>query len=232
MSRRSVFLSMAVLSIMIVASIVMARRDAVGVRTALAADDPGSVRGAAPGAAPGAVPGAGALTAVLAGGCYWGVESVFDHVRGVKSVTSGFAIPVTVEGERFEGAAEAVRIEYDTSVVSYRQLLDIFFSVVHDPTQLNRQGPDVGPNYRSIVFADGDQQREVVRAYIDSLSGAHMYSRPIVTRIAALQSFQAADPSQQHYAERHPYAPYIVINDVPKVKALKERFPTLYRERR
>lgn len=224
MSRRSIFLSLALLSTVIVAGITMARRNAVTVRTALAADAAGSAHGARTASS--------AQIAVLAGGCYWGVESVFDHVRGIRSVTSGYAIPITAEGDRFEGAAEAVRIEYDTSVVSYRQLLDIFFSVVHDPTQLNRQGPDVGPSYRSIVFADGDQQRGVVRAYIDSLGGARVYPRPIVTRIAALQSFEPADPSQQHYAERHPYAPYIVINDVPKVKALKKRFPALYRERR
>lgn len=223
MKRPGTFLSLAIVSVAIVVGVVLARRNTATARTALAADDPTSVRGAGSGSS--------TRTAVLAGGCYWGVESVFDHVRGIKSVTSGYAIPVTAAGERFEGAAEAVRIEYDTSVVSYGQLLDIFFSVVHDPTQLNRQGPDVGPSYRSIVFADGDQQRGVVHAYIDSLSAAHVYKRPIVTRIAALQSFQAADPSQQHYAERHPYAPYIVINDVPKVRALKERFPTLYQKR-
>lgn len=125
-----------------------------------------------------------------------------------------------------------LRIEYDPSVVSYRQLLDVFFSVAHDPTQLNRQGPDVGPNYRSIVFADGDSQRGVVRAYIDSLGATHVYPRPVVTQVAALQSFQAAETSEQHYAERHPQSAYIVINDVPKVNALKERFPALYRESR
>ena len=160
------------------------------------------------------------------------MEWIFHHVRGVKSVTSGFAIPATAGGSSFEGPAEAVRIEYDTSVVSYQQLLDIFFSVAHDPTQLNRQGPDVGPNYRSIVFADGDGQRSIVRAYIDSLSAAHVYERRIVTQIAALDSFEAAEPSEQHYAERHPHSPYILINDVPKVRALKERFPALYRDSR
>jgi peptide-methionine (S)-S-oxide reductase len=167
---------------------------------------------------------------VLAGGCYWGTESVFRHVRGVTSVTSGFAIPATPDGARFEAPAEAVRLTYDPTRITYRQLLDVFFSVAHDPTQVNRQGPDVGAEYRSVVFVDGDGERGVVRRYIDSLSAARVYPRPIATQIAALQSFQDADFSQQDYAARHPTDPYIVINDVPKVAALKRRFPQLYRD--
>lgn len=222
MTRRTSFLSLGLLLLAVVAGVATRGRGSAGVRPALAADDGGPERGARS--------GSNSSEAVLAGGCYWGMEWIFRHVRGVNAVTSGYAIPVTTEGSSSEGAAEAVRIEYDPSVVSYRQLLDVFFSVAHDPTQLNRQGPDVGPNYRSIVFADGDSQRGVVQAYIDSLDAAHVYPRPVVTRIAPLQSFQAAEPSQQHYAERHPHSPYILINDVPKVRALKKRFPALYRD--
>jgi len=222
MTRRSRYLSLGLLMLAVAAGFATLRRASTSVRPALAAGYGESERGARSGSS--------TSEAVLAGGCYWGMEWLFHHVRGVKSVTSGFAIPVTAEGSSFAGPAEAVRIEYDTSVVSYQQLLDIFFSVAHDPTQLNRQGPDVGPRYRSIVFADGDGQRSLVRAYIDSLGAAHVYERPIVTQIAALDSFEAAEPSEQHYAERHPHSPYILINDVPKVRALKERFPALYRD--
>ncbi len=223
MKRRNRSLWLAALSVAIVVGAVVIWRNAGGVPTALASDDDSST--------PGSASNSNVSVAVLAGGCYWGMEYVFDHVRGVKHVTSGFAIPVTERDGRFEGAAEAVRIEYDTSVVSYRQLLDIYFSVAHDPTQLNRQGPDVGPNYRSMVFPGGDAELGVVRAYIDSLGAAHVFQRPIVTKVAALQSFEAAEPSEQRYAERHPRSPYILINDVPKVRALKERFPSLYREK-
>jgi peptide-methionine (S)-S-oxide reductase len=167
--------------------------------------------------------------AVLAGGCYWGVESVFRHVRGIVSVTSGFATPVPGTLVRPVGRAEAVRIVYDSSRITYREILDVFFSVVHDPTELDSQGPDIGPQYRSIVFVDGDGQRGVARATIDSLGAAHVYARPIVTEVDALQSFQAVGDDQQNYAERHPTESYIVINDVPKLEALRRRFPRLYR---
>jgi len=171
-----------------------------------------------------------AATVVLAGGCYWGVESVFRHVRGVRSVTSGFATP-TVDGRQGGSTpAEAVRLEFDPRQISYRQILDVFFSVVHDPTQLNRQGPDVGAEYRSLVFVNVAAPRGMVRAYIDSLTAAHVYPRPIVTQIAALQAFHAVDASQQNYAEKHPTAAYIVINDAPKLRALEQRFPRLYRK--
>lgn len=222
MMGRNRSLWLAAMSVAIVAGAVIVWRNAVGVQPALASDHGGSVLTE--------TSNSNTSVTVLAGGCYWGMEYVFDHVRGVKHVTSGFAIPVTEQGGRFEGAAEAVRIEYDTTVVSYHQLLDIYFSVAHDPTQLNRQGPDVGPNYRSIVFPDGDVERELVREYIDSLDAAHVYQRSIVTKIATLQSFEAAEPSEQRYAERHPHSPYILINDAPKVRALKKRFPALYRE--
>ena len=170
----------------------------------------------------------GSDVAVLAGGCYWGVESVFRHVRGVTSVTSGFAMPVPATPNERPGPAEAVRLEYNPSQISYHKILEIFFTVVHDPTQVNRQGPDVGPEYRSMIFTAPPQQA-AARAFIDSLTAAHVYTRPIATRIAALESFEPADPSQQNYAETHPNSRYVVINDVPKLKALAERFPSVYR---
>ena len=173
-----------------------------------------------------AAPPAPQAVAVLAGGCYWGVESVFRHVRGVVSVTSGYALPA---GGLVSHRAEAVRLVYDPARISYRQILDVFFSVVHDPTQLNRQGPDVGEEYRSAVFADGDAQRRLVRAVIDSLGAARMFARPIVTEIDALRGFQVVGEDQQDYAAKHPTDPYIVANDAPKIKALRRRFPGLYR---
>lgn len=170
----------------------------------------------------------GRAVVVLAGGCYWGVESVFRHVRGVESVTSGYALPVGPAAGS-TGHAEAVRIVYDPSRISYRQILDVFFSVVHDPTQLDRQGPDEGEDYRSIVFVAGDPERRAVRAYIDSLTAARVFPRPIVTAIAELKAFLPVDASQQDYAARHPTDPYIVTNDVPKIEALRRLFPSLYR---
>jgi len=165
--------------------------------------------------------------AVLSGGCYWGMESVFRHVKGVQSVVSGYATPTGSTSH-----AEAVRITYDPSRVSYRQILDMFFSVAHDPTQLDRQGPDVGTEYRSIVFVGGAVERGLVRRYVDSLTARHVYSKPIVTEVDALRDFQAVDESQQNFAEKHPDMPYIRINDAPKIEALKARFPALYMNQR
>lgn len=163
-------------------------------------------------------------TVVLAGGCYWGVQSVFRHVRGVIADTAGYAIPE--QG----AAAEAVRLVYDSTRISYRQILDIFFSVVHDPTEVDRQGPDVGAEYRSVVFAGNASQRGIARTYIDSLGAAHAFPRPIATEITGLSAFQVVDPSQQDYAEKHPTDGYIVTNDVPKLDALRRRFPALYKD--
>lgn len=167
--------------------------------------------------------------AVLAGGCYWGVESVFRHVTGINSATSGYATPVPAGGADSAPPAEAVRLVYDSTRISYGQILDVFFSVVHDPTQLNRQGPDVGTEYRSIVFVQDDGQQAVVQSYMDSLAAAHVYPRPIVTQVARLRSFEAVGPGQQDYAAHHPTDPYIVANDAPKLEALSRRFPGLYR---
>jgi peptide-methionine (S)-S-oxide reductase len=163
---------------------------------------------------------------VLAGGCYWGVESVFRHVRGIRSATSGFAVPVVSTSS---GHVEAVRIAYDPSEIAYRRILDVFFLVAHDPTQRDRQGPDVGPEYRSVVFVASDREGEQVRALIDSLERAKVYPGRIVTEIAALGSFQPVGEDQQNYAARHPTNPYIVAYDVPRVEALRRRFPRLYR---
>ena len=170
----------------------------------------------------------GPAVVVLAGGCYWGVEWVFRHVRGVASAVSGYATPQLVSGDAAE-PVEAVRLTYDPREISFRRLLGVFFTVAHDPTQVNRQGPDVGPEYRSMVFVADGRQRRVARAYIDSLSAAHVFARPIVTEIVELGSFAPAEADQQDYAERHPADPYIVINDVPKLAALRARFPRLYR---
>jgi peptide-methionine (S)-S-oxide reductase len=167
---------------------------------------------------------------VLAGGCYWGVESVFRHVRGVESAVSGFAVPAGAAGSATGSPAEAVRITYDPTRLSYRQILQLFFSVAHDPTQLDRQGPDVGAEYRSIVFVANERERGVVRAYVDSLTAARVFPRPIVTEIAALHSFREVGASEQNYAARHPTDPYIVANDVPKLEALRQRFPGLFRK--
>lgn len=185
--------------------------------------------------APGRVEAAGVVrghpraVAVLAGGCYWGVESVFRHVRGVVSVTSGYSYPVAGAGVRSTARAESVRIVYDPARLSYHRILDVFFSVVQDPTELDRQGPDVGTDYRSIVFVSGDSGRAVVRAYEDSLTAAHVFPRPIVTEIDALRAFEPVVAEQQDFAAKHPDNPYIMDNDVPKLAALRQRFPGLYR---
>jgi len=163
-------------------------------------------------------------TVVLAGGCFWGVESVFQHLRGVQSVTSGYATPA---GDP-KGFAEAVRIVYDPTRITYDQLLQVFFLIAHDPTQVDRQGPDVGPRYRSIVFVRDSADRQAVAAYLDSLRAHRVYTAPIVTEIATLRTFQIAEDFHQDYVERHPQEPYVTINDLPKLEALRRTFPALY----
>ncbi|MFL6730795.1 MAG: peptide-methionine (S)-S-oxide reductase MsrA [Sphingomicrobium sp.] len=173
-------------------------------------------------------------TAVLAGGCFWGMESVFEHVKGVKDVVSGFAGGSArdarydaVSSER-TGHAEAVKITYDPKQISYAQLLHIYFTVAHDPTQLNRQGPDSGPSYRSAIFPQTPQQAAQARAFIAKLGAAHIYKAPIVTRIES-GGFYPAEAYHQDFARRHPLYPYILVNDRPKVAALRRRFPSLYK---
>lgn len=174
--------------------------------------------------------------AVFAGGCFWGVEGVFEHLKGVKSATSGYA-GGTVASPSYEdvssgatGHAESVRVVYDPAVISYDQLLEVFFTVAHDPTQLDRQGPDTGTQYRSIVFFADSSQRESAAAYVARLRAAKTFSRPIVTEITPLGTFYPAESYHQHYMERHPYQPYILINDAPKVAHLRKAFPALYQD--
>ena len=180
-----------------------------------------------------AVP-AHADTAVLAGGCFWGMESVFEHVKGVQDVVSGFAGGAardanydSVSTER-TGHAEAVRITYDPKQISYGQLLQIFFTVAHDPTQVNRQGPDTGPSYRSAIFPQTPGQAQAARAFIAKLTSAHAYKAPIATKIES-GGFYPAEAYHQDFARRHPFYPYIVINDQPKVASLKTRYPGFYK---
>ena len=174
--------------------------------------------------------------AVFAGGCFWGVEGVFEHLKGVKSATSGYAggsmaSPSYEEVSSGEtGHAESVRVVYDPAVISYDQLLEVFFNVAHDPTQLDRQGPDTGTQYRSVVFYGDQSQRESAEAYVAKLRAAKTFSRPIVTEIAPLGTFYPAESYHQHYMERHPYQPYILINDAPKVAHLRKAFPALYQD--
>ena len=175
-------------------------------------------------------------TIVFAGGCFWGVQAVYEHVRGVKTAVSGYA-GGTVVSPSYEdvssgttGHAESVQVTFDASQVSLGTLLQIFFSVAHDPTQKDRQGPDVGTQYRSAVFYTTDEQRRVVDAYIEQLAGARTFARPIVTQVAPLRAFYPAEAYHQHYAMLHPDSPYIATFDLPKVAALKARFPSLYRE--
>lgn len=179
-------------------------------------------------------------TAVLAGGCFWGVEGVFEHVAGVLSVTSGFATgapradAMPVSYERVSSGrtpyAEAVRVVYDPRRVSYAQLLQLFFTVAHDPTEVDRQGPDVGPQYRSAVFTRDDAQRQAATAAIARLTAAHTYPRPIATRVEPLAGFHEAEAYHQNYMALHPDAPYIVVNDAPKLVRLKREYPAMYRE--
>lgn len=175
-------------------------------------------------------------TAVFAGGCFWGIEAVFEHVKGVKDVVSGYsggktAMPSYEEvSSGTTGHAEAVRIVYDPSTVSYGQLLQVFFSVAHDPTQLNRQGPDHGTQYRSAIFYRSDEQKKSAESYVAQLTKAKAFDRPIVTQIVPLSRFNLAEQYHQDYMEHHPNQPYIVYNDAPKVANLKREFPALYRE--
>lgn len=180
------------------------------------------------------VPAAARREAVFAGGCYWGVEAVFDHVRGVRSAVSGYAIPRLPSGDSaspaHRGFAEAVRVVYDPDRISYRQLLEVFFLVAHDPTQVDRQGPDIGPRYRSIVFVGDDAERRTVLAYLDSLRARRVYPASIVTAVTALRSFRVAEDAQQDFVAHHPRDGYVVAHDLPKLEALRRRFPALYRD--
>jgi peptide-methionine (S)-S-oxide reductase len=174
-------------------------------------------------------------TAVFAGGCFWGVQAVFEHLEGVTSVTSGYSGGY-VRSPSYEsvsmgvtGHAEAVNITFDPSQLTYGQLLMVFFSVAHDPTQWNRQGPDTGSQYRSAIFYTSAEQKRIARAYIAHLDAAKVYSRPIVTKVELFREFYPAESYHQDYLKNNPDNPYIVYNDLPKLENLKKDFPDLYR---
>ncbi|WP_238889476.1 peptide-methionine (S)-S-oxide reductase MsrA [Achromobacter insuavis] len=184
-----------------------------------------------------AAAGAAQEKAVIAGGCFWGVQAVFQHVKGVTSAVSGYAGGQsstadydTVSGGR-SGHAESVEITYDPKLVSYGQLLQIYFSVAHDPTQLNRQGPDSGTQYRSTVFPANDDQRKVAEAYIAQLNKSGVYAKALATTVEPLKGFYPAEGYHQDYLVRHPYSMYIMVNDVPKVENLAKTFPAAYRDK-
>jgi peptide-methionine (S)-S-oxide reductase len=175
-------------------------------------------------------------TAVLAGGCFWGVQGVFQHVKGVSSAVSGYAggesgtAQYEAVGSGMTGHAESVSITFDPNVISYGRILQIYFSVAHDPTQLNRQGPDTGTQYRSTIFPTSPEQAKVAKAYIDQLNQAQVFDAAIVTTIEPDRQFYPAEDYHQDFLTLNPLYPYIVINDLPKVENLKTLFPDLYRE--
>ena len=180
------------------------------------------------------VPAAGEQVAVFAGGCFWGVDAVFKHVRGVSRVVSGYAgggaatAQYQIVSTGTTGHAESVQVTYDPAQVSYSRLLQIFFSVAHDPTELNRQGPDVGTQYRSAIFYANEAQKKVALSYVDQLSQAKVFSRPIVTQVVPLHDFYPAEEYHQNFLARHPHHPYILLYDLPKLRQLQKQFPALY----
>jgi len=178
----------------------------------------------------------GKQTAVFAGGCFWGVQLVFQHVKGVKDATSGYS-GGTVSSPEYEqvstgttGHAESVKVTFDPSQVSYGQLLKVFFSVAHDPTQLNRQGPDTGSQYRSVIFYSDPEQKHTAEAYIAQLEQAKSFPRPIVTQLVPLKAFYPAEMYHQNYATFHPDDGYIATNDLPKLEHLRQQLPNLYKK--
>lgn len=176
----------------------------------------------------------GEQTAVFAGGCFWGMEAVFEHLKGVSNVVSGFSgdNKATANYEKVSSGntkhAESVKITYNPSQISYRQLLEIYFLVAHDPTQLNRQGPDQGPQYRSAIFFANDKQKQIAQAYIAQLNKAGIFRKPIVTQLVPLNGFYLAEEYHQNFINRHPNHPYVVRHDLPKLQRLREKFPGLY----
>ena len=177
---------------------------------------------------------AGEQVAVFAGGCFWGVDAVFKHVRGVSRVVSGYAgggaatAQYQIVSTGATGHAESVQVTYDPAQVSYSRLLQIFFSVAHDPTELNRQGPDEGTQYRSAIFYANEAQKQVALSYVDQLSQAKVFSRPIVTQVVPLHDFYPAEEYHQNFLARHPHHPYILLYDLPKLRQLQKQFPALY----
>ena len=178
---------------------------------------------------------ASAATAVFAGGCFWGVDAVFKHVKGVTKVVSGYSggsaatAKYMVVGTGTTGHAESVEVTYDPSKIGYTDLLKVFFAVAHDPTQKNRQGPDVGTQYRSAIFYANAEQKELAQRYIEQLTAAKAFAKPIATEVAALDKFYPAEDYHQNYLALHPTQPYIVYNDLPKLEELKKEFPAWYK---
>lgn len=178
----------------------------------------------------------GKEVAVISGGCFWGIQAVYEHTKGVISATSGYAggTPDTAQYETVSsgqtGHAESVKVVFDPSEISYGQILMIFFSVAHNPTELNKQGPDWGTQYRSSIFYAGPEQRKIADAYIEQLNAAKVYPHKIVTQVVPLNGFYPAEGYHQDYLKHHTDNPYIVINDLPKLQNLKKQFPELYRE--
>jgi peptide-methionine (S)-S-oxide reductase len=176
----------------------------------------------------------GQETVVVSGGCFWGIQAVFQHVKGVTSATSGYS-GGTVKNPNYEqvssgetGHAESVEIVYDPSKITLGQLLKVFFSVAHDPTELNRQGPDTGTQYRSIIFFSNTDQQRIAQSYVDQLNQSKVFASPIVTQIVPLKAFYRAEDYHQNYATEHPDNPYIAMFDLPKLKNLQQQFPSLY----
>ncbi len=173
-------------------------------------------------------------TAVFAGGCFWGVDAVFKHVKGVSDVQSGYAggKAATAHYEQVSngntGHAESVMVRFNPNKITYQQLLYVFFNVAHDPTQLNRQGPDDGNQYRSVIFYTTNEQQKIAQSYIKALTASHKFDSPVVTQIVPLQQFYPAEKYHQNYLALHPTDPYIIINDMPKLKRLRNQFPAIY----
>ncbi len=175
-------------------------------------------------------------TAVLSGGCFWGMEAVFEHLKGVSNVVSGFSggsaatANYEIVSSGMTGHAESVKITYDPSQISYSQLLKIYFLVAHDPTQLNAQGPDTGTQYRSAIFFANDEQKRVAQSYIDQLNTKHVFPKQIVTQLVPLKGFYQAEEYHQHFIDRNPMYPYVVVNDLPKLAQLQAQFPKMYKK--
>lgn len=177
----------------------------------------------------------GMQTVVLAGGCFWGVEAVFEHLKGVTDVVSGYAggsaatahYGIVSFGQT--GHAESVKVTYDPAQISYGQLLKVYFAVAHDPTQLNRQGPDSGTQYRSAIFFANDEQKQVAQTYVEQLNKAHTFQKPIATQLAPLSGFYPAEAEHQNFIDNNPNYPYVVVHDLPKLEQLKSKFAALYK---
>ena len=179
---------------------------------------------------------AGEQTAVFAGGCFWGVEAVFEHLKGVSQVVSGYSggsaatAHYELVSSGLTGHAESVQVTYNPAQISYGQLLKIYFSVAHDPTQLNQQYPDHGTQYRSAIFFTNNEQKQVAQAYVEQLNQSHSFNKPLVTQIVPLKGFYEAEGYHQHFIDRNPSYPYVVVNDLPKLKQLQEQFSNLYKK--